>query len=80
MNDTSYEVYQDGQGYRLRIGRLGHFIQEAEGFLSKADEAGARQWCASAPTDPLEQVQGSPDRNRSVPVLRGQWMHLVQQQ
>ena len=28
MNDTTYQIFQDGETYKVRITRLGHFIQE----------------------------------------------------
>jgi hypothetical protein len=37
MSDTTYEVLQYGQAYKVRITRLGDFIQEAEGFSTRAD-------------------------------------------
>jgi hypothetical protein len=45
MSDTTYEVFQDEQAYRVRISRLGEFVQEAEGFSSRAD---AEAWIAQA--------------------------------
>ena len=45
MDDTTYEIYQDGQAYKVRITRLGNFIQEAEGFSSRSD---AVSWVAQA--------------------------------
>lgn len=38
MTDTNYEIFQDGKAYKIRITRLGNFIQEADGFASR-DEA-----------------------------------------
>jgi hypothetical protein len=32
MSDTTYEILQDGQTYKVRITRLGNFVQEADGF------------------------------------------------
>jgi hypothetical protein len=43
MSDTTYEVFQDGRAFKVRITRLGNFIQEADGFSSKAD---ATSWIA----------------------------------
>jgi hypothetical protein len=43
MADTSYQIFRDGDAYKVRITRLGTFIQEAEGFLSRAD---AESWIA----------------------------------
>ncbi len=46
MSDTTYHVFQDGAGlYRVRITRLGQFIQEAEGFSSQTD---AEAWVKQA--------------------------------
>jgi hypothetical protein len=39
MNDTTYQIFQDGETYKVRITRLGHFIQEADGFTSCLDAA-----------------------------------------
>jgi hypothetical protein len=43
MTDTIYEIFQEGSSYKVRITRLGNFIQEAEGFASR-DEAAS--WVA----------------------------------
>jgi hypothetical protein len=40
MSDTTYEIFQDGKTYKVRITRLGIFIQEADGFASRDDAAG----------------------------------------
>jgi hypothetical protein len=45
MNDTIHEIFQDGDAYKVRITRLGEFIQEADGFSSYADAA---SWIAQA--------------------------------
>jgi hypothetical protein len=45
MNDTTYRIFQDGQTYKVRITRLGNFVQEADGFASYADAA---SWVAQA--------------------------------
>jgi hypothetical protein len=45
MSDTSYEIFQDGLAYKVRITRLGDFIREANGFFSLAD---ATSWVAQA--------------------------------
>jgi hypothetical protein len=45
MSDTTYEIFQDGDAYKVRITRLGNFIQEAEGFSSFTD---AQSWVAQA--------------------------------
>jgi hypothetical protein len=39
MTDTTYQIFQDGDAYMVRITRLGSFIQEASGFSSRADAA-----------------------------------------
>jgi hypothetical protein len=39
MSDTTYEIFQDGQAYKVRITRLGNFVQEADGFSSYLDAA-----------------------------------------
>jgi hypothetical protein len=43
MTDTTYQIFQDGDAYKVRITRLGTFIQEASGFSSRAD---AESWIA----------------------------------
>ena len=43
MADTSYQIFRDGDAYKVRITRLGTFIQEASGFSSCAD---AESWIA----------------------------------
>jgi hypothetical protein len=45
MSDTSYEIFHERQTYKVRITRLGCFIQEADGFSSYADAA---SWVAQA--------------------------------
>jgi hypothetical protein len=45
MNDTIRQIFQDGDAYKVRITRLGEFMQEADGFLSYADAA---SWIAQA--------------------------------
>jgi hypothetical protein len=45
MNDTIYQIFQDGDAYKVRITRLGEFTQEADGFSSYADAA---SWIAQA--------------------------------
>jgi hypothetical protein len=37
--DTTYQIFQDGQTHKVRITRLGEFVQEADGFSSYADAA-----------------------------------------
>jgi hypothetical protein len=39
MSDTMYQIFQDGQTYKVRITRLGNFLQEADGFSSHLDAA-----------------------------------------
>jgi hypothetical protein len=39
MSDTMYQIFQDGQTYKVRITRLGNFVQEADGFSSHLDAA-----------------------------------------
>jgi hypothetical protein len=39
MSDTSYEIFGAGGSYKVRITRLGKFIEEADGFSSRADAA-----------------------------------------
>jgi hypothetical protein len=39
MNDTTYQIFQEGQTYKVRITRLGSFVQEADGFASHEDAA-----------------------------------------
>ena len=41
--DTSYQIFQDGDAYKVKITRLGTFIQEAGRFSSRAD---AKSWIA----------------------------------
>ena len=43
MSDTTYQVIQDGDGYKVQIKRLGEFVREAGGFTSIAD---ANSWVA----------------------------------
>jgi hypothetical protein len=45
MADTTYDIFQDSQSYRVRITRLGSFAQGAAGFASRAD---AVSWIAQA--------------------------------
>jgi hypothetical protein len=45
MGDASYQVFRDGQAYKVRITRLGNFVQEADGFSSRED---AESWIAQA--------------------------------
>jgi hypothetical protein len=45
MNDTIYQIFRDGDAYKVRITRLGELAQEADGFSSCADAA---SWIAQA--------------------------------
>jgi hypothetical protein len=45
MNETIRQIFQEGDVYKVRITRLGEFIQEADGFSSYADAA---SWVAQA--------------------------------
>jgi hypothetical protein len=45
MSDTTYQIFQDGGAYKVRITRLGNFVQEADRFASFAD---AQSWVAQA--------------------------------
>jgi hypothetical protein len=45
MGDTTYEIFQNGRAYKVRITRLGNFVQEADGFASTAD---AESWISQA--------------------------------
>jgi hypothetical protein len=45
MSDTTYEIFQNEEAYKVRISRLGEFVQQAEGFSSRAD---AEAWIAQA--------------------------------
>jgi hypothetical protein len=45
MNDTIHQIFQDADAYKVRITRLGEFMQEADGFSSYADAA---SWIAQA--------------------------------
>jgi hypothetical protein len=45
MNDTMHQIFLDGNAYKVRITRLGEFVQEADGFSSYADAA---SWIAQA--------------------------------
>jgi hypothetical protein len=45
MSDTTYEIFQDRQSYRVKITRLGSLAQEAAGFASRDDAA---SWIARA--------------------------------
>src|SRR3954447_4554444 len=44
-SDTTYYVFEDTGTYKVRITRLGDFVQEADGFTSRAD---ADSWIAQA--------------------------------
>jgi hypothetical protein len=45
MSDTGYQIFHDGQTYKVRITRLGSFAKEADGFKSFDDAA---SWVAQA--------------------------------
>ncbi len=45
MSDTIHQIFQDGDAFKVRIIRLGEFVQEADGFSSYADAA---SWIAQA--------------------------------
>ena len=44
-SDTTYHVFEDAGVLKVRILRLGSFVQEADGFTSRAD---AESWIAQA--------------------------------
>jgi hypothetical protein len=39
MTDTTYQIQQNGTTFKVRITRLGEFIQEADGFATHQDAA-----------------------------------------
>jgi hypothetical protein len=41
VTDTVYQIFKAGDAYKVRITRLGNFVQEADGFVSLAD---AESW------------------------------------
>jgi hypothetical protein len=41
MGDTTYQIFQEGENYKVQIKRLGDFAYEADGFSSLAD---AESW------------------------------------
>jgi len=43
LTDTAYQIFKDGDAYKVRITRLGNFVQEADGFVSLTD---AESWVA----------------------------------
>jgi hypothetical protein len=53
MGDARYQVFQDGETYKVRITCLGRFAQEADGFSSRAD---AESWIAQA--ERLDAIRG----------------------
>ena len=65
MNDTTSQILQDGETYKVRITRLGHFIQEADGFTSCLDAA---SWVAQA--ERLGAVRAEQQKPTSSPYLR----------
>jgi hypothetical protein len=65
MSDTTYQIFQDGQAYKVRITRVGHFIQEADGFSSYRDAA---SWVAQA--ERFGAVRAEQQKPISSPYLR----------
>ena len=65
MSDTAYQMFQDGQTYKVRIARLGEFIPEADGFASHDD---ATVWVAQAAR--LGVVRAGQQAPKSSPHLR----------
>jgi hypothetical protein len=65
MNDTIHQIFQDGDAYKVRITRLGEFIQEADGFSSYADAA---SWIAQAKR--LGSVRAAQQKPISSPYMR----------
>jgi hypothetical protein len=65
MTDTIYEIFQDADAYKVRITRLGEFIQEADGFSSHADAA---SWIAQAKR--LGSVKAEQQKPISSPYMR----------
>jgi hypothetical protein len=66
MGDATYQVFRDGQAYKVRITRLGNFVQEADGFASLED---AESWIAQAGR--LDAVRGEQQPPIISPHLRG---------
>jgi hypothetical protein len=44
-SDTTYQIFQEAEAYKVRITRVGNLVQEADGFASRAD---AESWIAQA--------------------------------
>ena len=65
MSDTTYQIFQDGQTYKVRITRLGKFVQEADGFSSYLDAA---SWVGQA--ERLGAVRAEQQKPISSPYLR----------
>lgn len=65
MSDTTYEIFQDGRTYKVRITRPGEFIQAADGFASHDDAAA---WVAQA--ERLGVVRAGQQIQKSSPHLR----------
>lgn len=65
MNDTIHQIFRDGDAYKVRITRLGEFIQEADGFSSYADAA---SWIAQA--ERLGSVRAEQQKPISSPYMR----------
>jgi hypothetical protein len=66
MSDTEYEIFQDGQSFRVKITRLGSFAQEAAGFASRAD---AVAWIAQAKHMAAENEQKNPATSAQLRVV-----------
>jgi hypothetical protein len=65
MSDTTYQIFQEGLAYKVRITRVGHFIEEAGGFSSCLDAA---SWIAQA--ERLGAVRAEQQKPISSPHLR----------
>jgi hypothetical protein len=65
MSETTYQIFQDGHTYKVRIARVGAFIQEADGFSSYLDAA---SWVAQA--ERLGAVRAEQQKPISSPYLR----------
>ena len=65
VNDPIHQIFQDGDAYKVRITRLGEFIQEADGFSSYADAA---SWIAQAQR--LGSVRAEQQKPISSPYMR----------
>jgi hypothetical protein len=67
MADTTYEVFQEGPNYKVRITRLGSFDQEADGFVSRED---AEAWIAQDQRIALLDKQRGPTTSAHLKVVR----------